>query len=173
MGVPLAIQPAEPMNVPLACAAEPTAGGRRVSLRALGGAVSLSSESAVERWVATFRLDPFVHRYVAQVVADLPALVRDDLMSDPNFHLCDYEPAVGGTIVVPMRFTVRARASRSVVLKRTLRHRSQAFVRWLIAHELAHAYLRHGGRTPGEDPEHAADGLAAQWGFPKPPYQAW
>jgi hypothetical protein len=69
---------------------------------------------------------------------------------------------------VPMRLPVRNRASRSVVLKRTLRNRTESFVTWLIAHELAHAHLRHAGRFPGEDPEHAADALAAEWGFPKP-----
>ena len=62
---------------------------------------------------------------------------------------------------------------RSVVLKRTLRHRPIAFVRWVIAHELAHAHLRNGGRHPGEDPEHAADSLAAAWGFPKPAHVTW
>jgi hypothetical protein len=38
----------------------------------------------------------------------------------------------------------------------------------VIAHELAHAHLRNGGRHPEEDPEHAADSLAADWGFPRP-----
>jgi hypothetical protein len=69
---------------------------------------------------------------------------------------------------VPVASPRRNRPARSVVLKRTLRHRPLAFVRWLIAHEVAHAHLRHGGRWPGEDPEHAADALAADWGFPRP-----
>ena len=51
----------------------------------------------------------------------------------------------------------------ALVLKRTLRQRPVKFVRWLIAHEVAHAHLRHAGRWPGEDPESAADGLAATW----------
>jgi hypothetical protein len=38
----------------------------------------------------------------------------------------------------------------------------------VIAHELAHAHLRNQGRFPGDDPEHAADALAAGWGFPRP-----
>jgi len=57
---------------------------------------------------------------------------------------------------------------RSVVLKRTLRYRPEEFVRYVIAHELAHAHLRNGGRSPGEDPEVAADSLAEAWGFPRP-----
>ena len=55
-----------------------------------------------------------------------------------------------------------------VVLKRTLCRRPIEFVRWVIAHELAHAHLRNGGRWAGDDPERAADALAAGWGFPKP-----
>jgi len=54
------------------------------------------------------------------------------------------------------------------VLKRTLRLRPQPFVRYVIAHELAHAHLRNRGRWEAEDPEHAADALAAEWGFPRP-----
>lgn len=52
----------------------------------------------------------------------------------------------------------------SVVLKRNLRDRSVSFVRCVIAHELAHAHLRNRGRFPGDDPELAADSLAAAWG---------
>jgi predicted SprT family Zn-dependent metalloprotease len=55
-----------------------------------------------------------------------------------------------------------------VVLKRTLLFRSVAFTRYIIAHELAHAHLRNRGRTDQEDPEFAADSLAADWGFPRP-----
>jgi len=122
----------------------------------------------IDHWLTSFRLDPFVHRHVAVVLAQIPAPVRDDLMGDPTFHLCDYEPGPGVVMQVPMRLPARNRASRSVVLKRTLRHRPEKFVTWLIAHEFAHAHLRHGIRFPGEDPESAADGLAAEWGFPKP-----
>jgi len=122
----------------------------------------------IDHWLTSFRLDPFVHRHVAVVLAVIPGVVRDDLMSDHSFHLCDYEPGPGVVMQIPMRLPEKNRASRSVVLKRTLRHRTEPFVRWLIAHEFAHAHLRHGGRFPGEDPESAADALAAEWGFPKP-----
>jgi hypothetical protein len=126
------------------------------------------ADTAIDRWLRPFRLDPFVHRYVAIVLSCLPEPVREDLMGDASFHLCDYEPGAGVTMSVPMRLPEKNRASRSVVLKRTLRHRSEPFVKWLIAHEFAHAHLRHGIRFPGEDPESAADALAAEWGFPKP-----
>jgi len=49
-----------------------------------------------------------------------------------------------------------------------LRRRPENFIRWVIAHELAHAHLRNAGRHKDEDPEHAADSLAADWGFPRP-----
>jgi hypothetical protein len=132
-----------------------------------GMAVS-SIDHDIDRWLTGFRLDAFVHRHAAIVLTHLPAPVREDLMGDPNFHLCDYEPGPGVVMYVPAAAPGRNRASRSVVLKRTLRHRPAAFVTWLIAHEFAHAHLRHAGRWPGEDPELAADGLAATWGFPKP-----
>ena len=89
-------------------------------------------------------------------------------MDDPAFTMCDYEPRVGRAFYVPVKLPTRKRTSRSVVLKRTLRTRPEPFVRWVIAHELAHAHLRNGGRYPGDDPEHAADALAAGWGFPRP-----
>jgi hypothetical protein len=126
-------------------------------------------QANVEQWLSRFRLDPFLHPYVAKVLAGLPDEVRSDLVDDPAFHICDYEPTPGVAMQVPVHLPGRRGASRSVVLKRTLRHRSEAFVQWLIAHELAHAHLRHGGRSAGEDPEFAADALAAEWGFPKPP----
>src|SRR4051812_19334964 len=92
-------------------------------------------------WLARFNLDEFLRPYVAEVFAALPRAVRDDMVGDPNFMLYDYEP--GRLMHVPVAAPRRDRPSRSVVLKRTLRHRPEAFVRWLIAHELAHAHLRH------------------------------
>jgi len=122
----------------------------------------------IETWLLNFDLDTRLRFHVAAVIEQLPGGVRDDLMNDPGFQMCDYEPGPGVVMRVPVGVPRRRRASRSVVLKRTLRHRPEPFVRWLIAHELAHAHLRHGGRWPGEDPEFAADALAAEWGFPKP-----
>ncbi len=121
----------------------------------------------VERWVAGFGLEPRLHAESVVVVRALPVEVRADLMGDAGFSLCDYEPGAGG-FAVPVAVPGASGCSRSVVLKRTLRARPGAFVRWLIAHELAHAYLRNGGRWAGEDPEQAADALAAAWGFARP-----
>jgi hypothetical protein len=136
--------------------------------------------SEIDRWLRPFALDERLHVHAAEVLASLPPHVRDDLMGDPAFSMCDYEPGPGVVVHVPVRFSARrlhedhksaaAGAGRTVVLKRTLRTRHDSFVRWVIAHELAHAHLRNAGRWPGEDPERAADALAEDWGFPRPPH---
>jgi hypothetical protein len=119
-------------------------------------------------WLRGFALDDFLHLHVARVMCGLPDHVRDDFLGDPSFVLFDYEPAAGAMMAVPVAPPRRNAAGRSVVFKRTLRRRPEAFVRYVIAHELAHAHLRNAGRWPGDDPEHAADALAAEWGFPRP-----
>lgn len=131
------------------------------------------AEARVNQWLSGFALDEFLHAHVAAVILRLPSAVREDLVSDPAFRLADYEPGPGVVMHVPLGIPRARKPVRSVVLKRTLRHRPIAFVRWVIAHELAHAHLRNGGRHPGEDPEHAADSLAAAWGFPRPAHTAW
>jgi len=120
------------------------------------------------QWLNGFALDAFLRGHVETVMVRLPDHVRDDFLGDPAFVLCDYEPAAGAMTLVPVGPPRRNAAGRSVVLKRTLRRRPDAFVRYVIAHELAHAHLRNEGRYPGEDPERAADALAAEWGYPRP-----
>ena len=124
--------------------------------------------SAIDIWLATFPLDGWVRDHVAAVIENLPDEVREDLMNDPSFTVYDYEPGPGVVMHVPVKFTSPGKPGRSIVIKRNIKHRPVPFIRWLIAHELAHVYLRHGGRWPSEDPERAADSLAAQWGFAKP-----
>ncbi len=123
--------------------------------------------SPIEQWLAPFGLEPALRACAAEVLAALPQGVRSDLMDDPAFVLCDYEP--GGAMHVPMRMGP-GQPARTVALKRTLLKNPPAFVRWLIAHELAHAFLRHGLAPCANDKAEAdADALAADWGFPKPP----
>jgi hypothetical protein len=121
-------------------------------------------------WLTGFGLESVLLGHVEAVLAALPRDVREDFIGDPGFVMCDYEPGVGVVVCVPVKLGggARRRPARSVVLKRTLRRRPANFIRWVIAHELAHAHLRNAGRYDGEDPEHAADSLAADWGFPKP-----
>lgn len=126
----------------------------------------------IHAWLEPFRLDDALRSHAADVLVALPTEVRSDLMG-PGVRFYDYDPGPGVVLQVPVAMPRRTAAgvanpSRSIVLKRTLRHRSPEFVRWLIAHELAHAHLRNGGRWPGDDPEVAADALAFQWGFPRP-----
>jgi hypothetical protein len=121
----------------------------------------------IDQWLDQFPLDATLREHVAHVVSALPEPVQRDFLGDPAFILFDYEPGLSGAHI-PVGLPGRKSPSRSVVLKRTLRRRPVEFVRYIIAHELAHAHLRNGGREPGEDPEQAADALASDWGFPKP-----
>jgi len=124
--------------------------------------------STLDEWIAGFALDVFLREHVVEVMMRLPDIVRDDFVGDPGFTLFDYEPGPGVVRYIPVGVPRNGKPARAVELKRTLRSRPRAFVQYVIAHELAHAHLRNAGRFPGEDPEHAADALAAQWGFPRP-----
>ncbi|HEY8749524.1 MAG TPA: hypothetical protein VIM11_16190 [Tepidisphaeraceae bacterium] len=130
-------------------------------------------EQGIGQWLLRFRLDEALHAHVEIVVAALPEGVRGGFIEDQSFLIWDYEPGPGVVAHVPVGLPSRGRSSRSVVLKRTLRRRPTDFVQYVIAHELAHAHLRNGGRFPGEDPEAAADALAAEWGFPRPLAWPW
>ena len=127
----------------------------------------LDAVTEIHTWLTRFNLDADIHARTVEVLCALPRTVLDDLVTDPAFTICDYEPGPGRSFLVPMQLVPR-RPGRAVVLKRTLRSRPRDFATWVIAHELAHAHLRNKGRFPGEDPEHAADALAAHWGFPRP-----
>jgi hypothetical protein len=125
--------------------------------------------TTVGGWLSRFALHDLLHDHVAAVIERLPRPVREDFLTDPSFAMCDYEPGPGVVAHIFVgRPLGRRRPGRSVVLKRTLRHRRPEFIRYIIAHELAHAHLHNGGRFPGDDPERAADALAESWGFPPP-----
>ena len=57
--------------------------------------------------------------------------------------------------------------SRCVVLKPRLADCAKTFAHYVIADQLAHAYLYNGGWGEIDDPKNAADAVAASWGFPK------
>lgn len=120
-----------------------------------------------------FPLHEELRAHVSAVLATMPAAVLVDLLEDPTFVMSDYDPQAGRVHSVPVGLPSRRNPARAVVLKRTVLRRPEAFVRWVIAHELAHAHLRNAGRFPGDDPEHAADALAAEWGWPKPAVWGW
>ena len=122
----------------------------------------------IHDWLLGFDLDDQLHVYVAEVVGALPNEPRDDLIGDSSFRVSDYDAGSGRTHQVPIGMPGRNGQCRSVVLKRSLRRKAPAFVRYVIAHELAHAYLRNGPWGAIEDPEQAADTLASSWGFFRP-----
>jgi hypothetical protein len=127
----------------------------------------------IEKWLSSFELDASLRPHIAEVFVAMPGEVRDDLMGDPCFMLTDFEPGFGRSFKVHVGMPTltgpgRKGGSRAVVLKRTMWRRDTPFIRWVIAHELAHAHLRNEGRFPGDDPEDAANALAEMWGFPRP-----
>ncbi len=113
-------------------------------------------------------LAPLNDRVLAVLVA-LPGEVRSDLLQDPRFRITldDFVPGEGRTVWLACPGP-GGNGSRCVVLKPQLADCPEAFAHYVIAHELAHAYLRNGGWGEIDDPEIAADALAAAWGFPKP-----
>ncbi len=127
----------------------------------------------IHDWLIRFKLDADIHERAAEVLCALPHTVLNDLLTDPAFSICDFEPGPGRSFLVPMQLGLSGGPGRAVVLKRSLRSRPRDFATWVIAHELAHAHLHNKGRFPGEDPEHAADALAAHWGFPRPASFPW
>ncbi len=126
-----------------------------------------NEQVALESLLVAFEeADPLRTR-VHRVLAALPCEVQRDFIDDPRFCIrpltrkssCETLlafPAPDGSV------------SRCVVLKKRLATCSLAFGLYVIAHELAHAYLRNGPWQQFADPEEAADALAASWGFGKP-----
>ena len=101
------------------------------------------NQKRIEQWLAPFELELSLPPHVLAVFLALPDSVRDDLIGDPSVKLCDFEPGPTSVAHIPMSLP-----GRSVVLKRNLRRRSIGFVRYVIAHELAHSHLRNRGRVP-------------------------
>jgi hypothetical protein len=118
-------------------------------------------------WLRLFHLDGALEPLVFEVVRRLPRDVVDDLVADPHFRICDFDP-FDPRAAVAVAVPTLERSGRSIALKRTLVRRPLPFAHYVIAHEFAHAHLRNEGRWDGDDPERAADALAAAWGFPRP-----
>lgn len=127
------------------------------------------SKEYFEAYVARFIDDAALACRVVAVLIALPTEVQQDLTEDAGFSLAleDFVPGRGSVVWLecPIGLT---RGHRSVVLRPRLRSCDAAFAHYIIAHELAHAYLWNGGWGEITDREHAADALAASWGFPRP-----
>lgn len=106
---------------------------------------------------------------VVSVLRRLPKRVLDDFLDDPRFRLAmdDFAPETGRRVWIASPGAGTS-GSRCVVLKATLADCPEEFAHYVIAHELAHAYLRNGGWNSITDPERAADSLAGAWGFCRP-----
>jgi hypothetical protein len=104
----------------------------------------------------------------------LPSDVQQDFLGDSNFFITmeNFVPGKGWTLWMALPEPASRDASRAVVLRRRLADCDLEFGLYVIAHELAHAYLRNGGWGEISDREHAADALAASWGFPRPHHDA-
>lgn len=123
----------------------------------------------ISAFVNKFVADQTLQERIVAVFAALPHEVRNDLLDDERFtmavHHVDREEGLFFRMAAP---GIGDDGSRMIVWKSSLANNSLAFANYVIAHELAHAYLRNRGRTPDEDPEDAADALAAEWGYHKP-----
>ena len=123
----------------------------------------------VQRYIeASVGAGPLADR-VATVMSRLPEAVVADFLEDPRFRLSldDLVEGRGRTVWMACP-EPGGNGSRCVILKPRLATGPVDFAHYIIAHELAHAHLRNGGWGEIEDPEQAADALAAQWGFGRP-----
>lgn len=116
-----------------------------------------------------FEAYPLLKARIEYVFTKLPREVHDDLLGDRSFLIAldDCQPGRGRTVLVSAPGA--SGASRSVILKPRLERCSAAFTCYIVAHELAHAYLHNGGWGDITCREEAADALAASWGFDKVP----
>lgn len=112
---------------------------------------------------------PTLARRVVSVLQGLPKRVLDDFLEDSRFRLAmdDFAPETGRRVWIASPGAGK-NGSRCVVLKARLGDCPEDFAHYVIAHELAHAYLRNGGWESITDPERAADSLAGTWGFSRP-----
>ncbi len=107
---------------------------------------------------------------LAAVLCALPEAVQQDFIDDDSFRITleNYTPAKGWQLFMACP-TVHGQVTRCVVLRSKLNDTAPGFTDYVIAHELAHAFLRNGGWGEIRDIEQAADALAASWGFARPP----
>ena len=111
--------------------------------------------------------EPLRHRLVI-VLKALPQEVQRDFVEDPRFRITKLHRTAESSMTLLALPAADGRGSRCVVLKQRLAECSESFGLYVIAHELAHAFLHNGSWGEISDPEDAADALAESWGFPRP-----
>jgi hypothetical protein len=132
----------------------------------------LENREPNESWrnVNCFAPYPNLLACIEHVIDSLPHEAEEVFnQSRLRIALDKYEPGNGRTVRVAAPGPEGI--SQCVVLKPRLNRCSQPFVRYIVAHELAHAMLNNGGWGEIDDREEAADALAASWGFTKQPYE--
>lgn len=135
---------------------------------------AVPSPEAIRDYVGARLADRVLVDRVTHVLVQLPDDVLTDLLHDPAFSIrLDVVENRRRIVHVDLATDGPWRGSRLVVLKPHLSSTPVEFAHWVIAHELAHAFLWNGGWGEITDREHAADALAAHWGFPKPRWMPW
>ena len=127
-----------------------------------------------EEYVADFRGHPELRKRILHVLLALPEEVVQDFLGDARFRVMidNFRPGRGSSVWMACP-GAKGSGSRSVVLRPRLDSASEPFALYVIAHEFAHAFLRNGGWRDIQDPEDAADALAADWGFGRPDSTPW
>jgi hypothetical protein len=126
-------------------------------------------DSIFSTYLAAFADFPALAQRLLTVLESLPEAVQRDFLDDPRFSVAvdNYKPGQGWTLWMPTP-SVTGESSRCVVLRTKLADCAEAFAHYVIAHELAHAFLRNGSWGEYTDVEEAADALAASWGYCRP-----
>ena len=122
-----------------------------------GSTGTASIDSLLSRVEQFVNQGPIKTRLVT-VLGAMPQYVIRDLLEDTRFRIAldNFVPGQGRTVWLSCP-EPGGRGSRCVVLKRRLGECPKAFAHYVIAHELAHDYLRNGPWGAIEDYEQAAD----------------
>ncbi len=128
-----------------------------------------ADDSRFEPYLRDFVDHPPLGERVLHVLRSLPPKVQSDFVDDPRFHVAveQYVPGRGWMVFMNVPGAL-GDGSRSVVLRPKLATAPEDYAYWVIAHEFAHAFLRHNDGGDTTDVERDADALAAEWGFARP-----
>ena len=121
---------------------------------------------ALSNYLIAFDRFPVLRTRLWEVLQSLPIDVQNDFVGDSRFDIVleNYEPGKGTRLFMPSPGSA-GEGSRCVVLRPKLDTLPEDFAKYVIAHDLAHAFLRNGGWGSITDIEEAADALAASWGY--------
>ena len=129
----------------------------------------MTDDSAFDPYLRDFADYPRLSKCILHVLKSLPNEVQRDFLDDPKFRVAveQYVPGRGYRVFMNIPGSL-GDGSRSVVLRPKLENAPEPFAHWVIAHEFAHAFLRHNDGAETDDVERDADSLAAEWGFARP-----